>query len=335
MFPVNKLQKLRLLTQAGFFILFVFAPLFDLFRLDLNLGHFFFLGMDWTLGFQDYLAKRISAPQLGINIIVRAGLPIVGTIAFGVWLSWKFGRLYCGWLCPHFSVVETVNMAMRRAIGRHSVWDKHPLPEQEPDGTVIRPNPWYWLLVVPLAVAFGFVWAVALITYLLPPSEIYANLFHAALTRNQAIFIGVATTVLSLEFLFARHLFCRFGCAVGYFQSLAWMANRRALIIGFDRRRAESCASCDAACDNACPMRIKPRSIKRHMFTCTQCNRCTDACAQVQKNNPQGTLLKWVSNDCALDKSARDFGHHIDIPEHCFRPGEAPPRTGSDGKAGR
>jgi ferredoxin-type protein NapH len=31
--------------------------------------------------------------------------------------------------------------------------------------------------------------------------------------------------VFTLEFALARHLFCRFGCAVGLFQSLAWMAN--------------------------------------------------------------------------------------------------------------
>jgi len=96
------------------------------------------------------------------------------------------------------------------------------------------------------------------------------------------------------------------------------MGNRKALVIGFDRRRAESCADCNAACDNVCPMRIKPRSIKRHMFTCTQCNQCANACTQGQAGNPQGTLLKWVQQKCALDKSARDFGHHIDIPDHCF-----------------
>jgi Fe-S oxidoreductase len=65
-------------------------------------------------------------------------------------------------------------------------------------------------------------------------------------------------------------------------------------------------------------MRIKPRSIKRHMFTCTQCGQCANACSQVQAGNPGGTLLKWVEQECALDKSARDFGHHENIPEHCF-----------------
>jgi len=316
----SSIQGKRLLAQAGFFILFVLAPLFDLFRLDLNLGHFFFLGMNWTLGFEDFLAKRIDGTEFGINIMVRAGLPILSVIAAGVWISWKYGRLYCGWLCPHFSVVETLNGVMRRATAKHSIWDRHPSPERRADGRPVQPNPWYWLLLVPLAAAFAFVWAVALLTYLLTPSEIYGNLWHGTLTRNQTIFLSAATSVLFLEFMFARHLFCRFGCAVGYFQSLAWMGNRKALIIGFDRRRAETCASCDAACDHACPMRLKPRTIKRHMFTCTQCHQCSDACTQVQKDNPQGTLLKWVQQDCALDKSARDFGHHIDIPGHCFGP---------------
>jgi len=315
---VRNVQRQRLLTQAGFFILFVLAPVFDLFRLDLNLGHFFFLGMNWTLGFEDVLAKRISGTQFGVNIMVRAGLPILSVIATGIWLSWKFGRIYCGWLCPHFSVVETINLVMRRAIGKHSIWDRHLVPEHKPDGSLVQPNPWYWLVLVPLVIAFSFVWAIALLTYLLPPAEIYGNLWHGTLTRNQGVFLTVATGLLFIEFMFARHLFCRFGCAVGYFQSLAWMGNRKALIIGFDRRRAENCADCDTACENACPMRLKPRTIKRHMFTCTQCNQCADACTQVQKDNPQGTLLKWVQQDCALDKSARDFGHHIDIPGHCF-----------------
>ncbi|MHB9100409.1 MAG: 4Fe-4S binding protein [Sulfuricella sp.] len=316
-------QQKRLWFQAGFFILFLLAPVFDLFRFDLNVKHFFFLGMPWTLGLDDFLAHRIDATQAAINIILRGGLPILGVIGSGIWISWKYGRLYCGWLCPHFSVVETVNDVLRRATARQSIWDKHPLPERNADGSITKANPRYWL-VVPLALAFAFAWAVALLTYLLPPVEIYANLWHGELTGNQGRFIGVGTLLFFIEFMFARHLFCRFGCAVGLFQSLAWMGNRTARVIGFDRQRAKTCADCNAACDNACPMRIKPRAIKRHMFACTQCGRCAEACSQVQAGNPQGTLLKWVDHECALDKSAREFGRHETIPPHCFEPNPGP-----------
>ncbi|PWB58839.1 MAG: 4Fe-4S binding protein [Nitrosomonadales bacterium] len=316
---MDKIQRNRLLAQAGFFILFLLAPVFDLFRLDLNLKHFFFLGMHWTLGLDDFAARKIDATQAAINIVLRGGLPILGTIALGVWISWKYGRLYCGWLCPHFSVVETINQLMRRATGKQSLWDHHALPEKNADGSITRANPLYWLVLLPLVTAFAFLWAVALLTYLLPPAEIYGNLWRGALTANQARFIGIGTFLFFVEFMFARHLFCRYACAIGLFQSLAWMGNRKAMVIGFDRRRAASCIGCNAACDNVCPMRIRPRSIKRLMFTCTQCGQCANACSQVQASNPQGQLLKWVEHECALDKSARDFGHHIDIPEHCYR----------------
>jgi polyferredoxin len=315
-------QQKRLMFQAGFFILFLLAPVFDLFRLDLNLKHFFFLGMHWTLGLDDFAAGRIDATEAAIRLILRGGLPILGTIALGVWISWKWGRLYCGWLCPHFSVVETINQLMRRATGKQSLWDHHVLPEKNADGTLTKANPLYWLVLLPLVIGFAFLWAIALLTYLLPPAEIYGNLWNGTLTRNQSVFLTAATLAFFVEFMFARHLFCRYACAIGLFQSLAWMGNHKAMVIGFDRRRAASCIDCNAACDNVCPMRIRPRSIKRLMFTCTQCGQCANACSQVQANNPRGPLLKWVQDECSLDKSARDFGHHIDIPAHCYEPGK-------------
>jgi polyferredoxin len=139
--------------------------------------------------------------------------------------------------------------------------------------------------------------------------EIYGNLWHGELTRNQFVFITAATIAFTLEFTLARHLFCRFGCAVGLFQSLVWMVNRRAMVVGFDAERARVCASCNAACDNACPMRLKPRSIKRKMFTCTQCASCVSACEEVQRGNPEGSLLHWVQGEAALAVSDRETRH--------------------------
>lgn len=80
-------------------------------------------------------------------------------------------------------------------------------------------------------VGFAFLWALALLTYLLPPFEIYHNLLNGTLTRNQSIFLTAATIAFTVEFLLARHFFCRYVCAVGLFQSLAWMANDRAMVV--------------------------------------------------------------------------------------------------------
>lgn len=312
------LQRKRLFLRSAFFLLFLLAPPLDVFRLDLTLGHFILLGHPWTLGLDPYLSGKSGVGDAIFNIFLRGFLPLAAAAALLIWVSWKYGRLYCGWLCPHFSIVETINALMRRAIGKHSIWDREKLPERDPDGRVVEPRARYWWVTLAVSVALAFVWAVALLTYLLPPAEVYGNLWHASPTRNQAIFLIAATAAFTLDFTLARHLFCRFGCAVGLFQSLAWMANRKAMVVGFDRARGRACGDCNNACDNACPMRLTPRTIKRHMFTCTQCAQCIQACGQVQADNPDGSLLQWVNDACALDKSDRDFGRRPAVPGHCF-----------------
>ncbi len=294
------LQRRRALFQAGFFALFVLAPVLDIFRIDLTRGHAILFGQDWTLGIDTFLAGQAGAGEAALNLLLRGFLPLFGGAALFLWLAWRYGRLYCGWLCPHFSVVELINRLMRRACGKPSLWERKPLPELQPDGRRLRPNAWYWLPTLTAVIGFAFLWALVLLTYLLPPAAIYHNLVSGELTRNQAVFLTAGTAALTVEFLLARHLFCRFGCAVGLFQSLAWMANPRAMVVGFDTPRADSCTDCNNACDNACPMRLRPRTLKRKMFTCTECAECIAACTQVQGGRPEQSLLRWVAGDPAL-----------------------------------
>ena len=303
-------QRKRLVFQIGFFVLFIMAPVFDILRYDLIAGHAVIFGFDWRLGLDDFSLGRIDARQLDINILLRLFLPLGGFAVAFIAIAWRWGRLYCGWLCPHFSVVETINRLMRHASGKPSVWETKPLPAKNPDGSVFTVDARWWLVAVPLAVAFAFLWTVVLLTYLLPPQEVFGNLWHLAPTRNQAIFLAAGTFLLSIEFLFARHLFCRFGCAVGLFQSLAWMSNRSAMVVGFERKRGADCSTCyradsmgTAACEAVCPMRLKPRTSKNRMFTCTQCAQCVAACSTVQQE--RGTLLSWVEHETARENEAQ------------------------------
>lgn len=288
-----RLQGRRLLTQGGFFLLFLLAPPLDLFRYDLTRGHFYFLGMAWTLGIEAFLRGEIEIGQVIGNLVLRGLLPLLLVVGLFIGVAWRYGRLYCGWLCPHFSVVETINNLMVKAGGKPSLWERAPLPLRRADGSLRSSSRLYWPLTWIAALFFAMLWATALLTYLLPPAEIYHNLFNNELTANQFRFIAIGTALFFIEFMFARHLFCRFGCAVGLFQSLAWMANRKAMVVDFDKTRARACSDCNNACDNACPMRLKPRTYKRSMFTCTQCAKCIDACTQVQAPQQAITLLRW------------------------------------------
>ena len=208
---------------------------------------------------------------------------------------------------------------MRRASGKLTLWDRKTLPETQLDGTHITPNKNWWFVTAVVILLLAFIWAISLLTYLLPPKEIYGNLIHASFTQGQIIFLMLATTLFSLEFTFARHLFCRFGCSLGLFQSLVWMLNKKAMVVGFDRSRARECADCDKSCEIACPIKLKPRSIKRKMYSCSQCMRCIDSCSAVQTNKGSGpSLLQMLHGECALDKSARDFGKKAPVPDNCY-----------------
>ena len=298
--PRTALQRRRSLTQSGFFILFVLAPVLDIFRYDLTQGHFIVFGQAWTLGIDAFL----GADDAFLNLLLRGMLPLLVIAGGFLWVAWRWGRLYCGWLCPHYSVVEWVNELVTRATGKPSLWEPRCLPRRRPDGSQRVHHPAYWGIVVPAVVAFAFLWALSLLTYLMPPYAVYHDLLLGQPGRNQALFLGVATAVFCTDFLFARHLFCRYGCAVGLFQSLAWMANRSALVVSFDRSRAPACRECNNACDNACPMRLQPRSAKRKMFTCTECGECITACTRVQARHGRQPLLTWVQGEAAHAISA-------------------------------
>lgn len=286
------LQRWRRLTQLGFFLLFLVAPGLDWLRFDLHDTQLWVLGYPWSLGIDDFLHGQATASEAAWHLLLRAFLPALLLVGAFLGVAYRFGRVYCGWLCPHFSAVEMLNGLMHRAIGRFSVWDTSPTPRADQ-----VPNALWWVPFALLSAMLGLVWAVTLLTYLLPPVEIWGGLLHASLTPNQARFIGVGTLVFTLEFVLARHLFCRFGCAAGLFQSLAWMANDRAMVVSFSRDRARECQSCDvprgSACDNACPMRLHPRNIKRMMFSCVQCARCLAACDQSQSAQRRTPTLYW------------------------------------------
>ena len=271
------------------------APLLDIFRFDSELGHFIIFGQAWTINVQSILSG--TSADAALQIFLRVLLPGMAFVGISGLLIWKFGRIYCGWLCPHFSVVEMFNALMLKQLNTLTVWEK-PLVTK----TGVTPK----IIIAIPSIIMAFIWAVSLLTYLMPPKALLIDLIHFELGLKSAIFVIVATIVFSLDFIFARHLFCKYGCALGLFQSLIWMANKKAMIIKFDRKRAKACRECslntpEKPCDAACPMRLPTRNMKRAKFTCTQCGECSSACSTVQKDNPDGGLLQWISGEEAIE----------------------------------
>ncbi|MBL3555503.1 MULTISPECIES: 4Fe-4S binding protein [Marinobacter] len=281
----DTLQQKRLLTRSAFFLLFLLAPVLNIFRYDLTETHFVLFGFPLSFNLELAWVTQSSPVEVAGQILFWFVLPITLLVPLVLWIAWKWGRIYCGWLCPHFSVVETINQLMTRITGRPTLY------EALRKGR--RGKALHWAGLTLACALIGFSWALAMLSYLLPPIPLYTDLVTGELAKYPAIFLAVATSLFTLDFLFARHLFCKYGCAFGVVQSIAWMANGRGKVVTFDARRAAACQDCTKACDEACPMRLPTRSHKRAKFTCTQCLQCVSACREVQKNNPEGSLLSW------------------------------------------
>lgn len=322
------LQIWRRRTQIGFFVLFLLAPSLNLLRFDLYETQLWVLGMRWSLGIDGLLTGEISATKAALNLLWRALLPAVLIVGGFLALAYRYGRIYCGWLCPHFSLVESLNSLLHRACGKLSLWDRTPVHRAG-----VTPQRRWWPLFALSCLLAAFTWAITLLTYLLPPQLIWSGLFSGTLTANQLRFLLVGTAVFAAEFAFARHLFCRFGCAVGLFQSLAWMANPRGLVVSFERERARDCRTCQSeqrnapahaalaapdaadaplgnACDSVCPMRLQPRNIKRRMFSCVQCGQCLDACDSTHTAQGRSPTLQWRIGEDALRETLRQRREH-------------------------
>lgn len=281
----DRLQTKRLVTRTGFFLLFLLAPALNLFRYDLTETRFIVFGFPLSFNLDLTWVAQSSPADVAGQILLWFILPILVLVPLVLWVAWKWGRIYCGWLCPHFSVVETVNHLMTRITGRPTLWEALKKGRR---GKAI-----HWAGLTLVCGLIGFSWALAMLSYLLPPIPLYTDLITGNLGFYPAVFLGVASTLFTLDFLFARHLFCKYGCAFGVVQSIAWMTNGRARMVTFDTERAAACRDCTKACDEACPMRLPTRSHKRAKFTCTQCLQCVSACREVQKDNPEGSLLHW------------------------------------------
>jgi len=291
----NKLQRMRLIVRSLFFLLFLLAPVLNVFRFDLTTTNFIVFNQVLSFGMTTEWILASDHWDAGLRILGYFILPIILTVSIGIYIFYKWGRLYCGWLCPHFSVVEYVNDLMDRRTGRVTIWEK---AREGKRGKVID-----WVIIVAISMTIAFLWALGLLSYLLPPIPLYTNLMNFEMGLYPTIFLIVATVVFTIDFVLARHLFCKYGCAFGVMQSLFWMMNSKAMLVKFDRDRAKACQSCDKNCETACPMRLPVRSFKRAKFTCTQCAQCISACQEVQKDNPEGTLLDWSEGETSRHSS--------------------------------
>ncbi|WP_303673815.1 4Fe-4S binding protein [Vampirovibrio chlorellavorus] len=266
------------LIQPFFWALCFLSPVLDVFRVDMIHQHLMFLGKPWPFAFENL--KWLPIGFYGAVILI-------GVISF-IW-----GRLFCGWACPHNTLTEWTH-PLRAMVGL--------APKPRWMKLILRDHPSFRFIfpalspVLAILLTFGL--SLLLCFYVVPPQWViqqYASGHpHIALVFGNGLFL-----LIGLFLLFVGNDFCRTCCPYGLAQSISayhedspW----RPLEIQFQSSKTEDCKSC-TACQIVCPVDIDPRdtgALKVGQFDgCFNCGECIDACKFIHSFKSQPGLLSF------------------------------------------
>ncbi|MDY6893782.1 MAG: 4Fe-4S binding protein [Chloroflexota bacterium] len=216
-------------------------------RFNKRIGYLF-LGVSALLGFLVFapmLPYQFQSVLLGNT--AQLGVPIaaaIAVLALFVVLSFVFGRVFCGYVCPVGAVQELV----------YHIPVKKMRITSKTVTIVFR----LLFLVAFVLLALGF--SVGLLGYLGIRDFFYLNFASG--------FFYVFLTLMIISIVVYRPS-CRFFCPYGALLSLATLRGR------FKTRRNENCNYCED-CVSACPTNEAGETDLKQ--ECYMCNRCKEAC---------------------------------------------------------
>ncbi|BDU73021.1 4Fe-4S binding protein [Mesoterricola silvestris] len=223
-------------------------------------------------------------------------VPFLGIVWGLALLSFKKGRVFCGWACPYGSLVEFFE-GIRTAAG----WGSNRLV-----AAWMRRSPLHRLglragALATLAVA-PLLLGASLAAYLYPPARILRELTTPLDPRNQGqvvLWAWMALVLVSswLAGFLVRFHFCRMVCIYGMGQAMAASAADPARVLRPRYRPADlsACGSC-RACLKACFVEVDPREKDLQLgFSagCFNCGDCVDVCETVQGHKGRPALLTF------------------------------------------
>ena len=269
------------LVQPLFTALCFLGPVLNIFRVDMLNQRLMFLGQSLPFEFNTLMWLPIGFYGAVIAISV---------------ISFIWGRLFCGWTCPHNTLTEWT-FTLRAMVGRHEKprWMK----------LLLKQAPWAKtpLIVASPLLALPITFALALLLsfYVVPPQWAMAQYAsghpHIALVFGNGLFM-----LIGLFLLYAGNDFCRTCCPYGLAQSISAYQESspwKPMEIQFSGDVTSQCRTC-TACQIACPVDIDPRDgtlkggLKVGQFDgCFNCGECIDACKYIHSFKQKTSLLSF------------------------------------------
>ena len=271
------------LALIAFYLLLPWIPVggYPAVFLDIAERRFHFFG--YTLAAQDVWLLFFGLTGLGFALFFLTAL---------------FGRLWCGWACPHTVYLDHVYRRIERMIDGDALQrrqlDLAPLSA----GKIFRRILKHGLYILAsLFITHLF------LSYFVSLPQVWHMMTEAPGEHwSTFLFVFIAAGVLYFNFAWFREQLCIVICPYGRLQSA--LTDDHSMVIGYDAKRGEpraklgtpnagACVACNR-CVQVCPTGIDIRHGLQ--LECVGCAACIDACDEVmvKVNRPKG-LIRYDS----------------------------------------
>ena len=249
-------RLLQLLCGA----LLVALPLTNGLRLDLRRDEFYFA---W---------HKMAAHDLFLLFWVSMlGVALLSAVSF------LYGRLWCGWVCPQTlasDFADSLRTRLDKALSTRPGRPRFALSRA------------LWTAAV-VGVSLGT--GVILACYWLAPQTVFAATCAPWKDPAAGLTVYLGAAVLAADMLWLRRRFCSHFCPYGPLMST--LGDRNTLAVRYLTEREDDCIGCHK-CEVDCPMGIDiKQGVGQH--ACIGCGECIDSCNDVLGKRGKPGLIEF------------------------------------------